>query len=78
LKQFDIQLLKWCADNGLASHILLTKRDKLKSGASKEAFFKIEGWLKEHGYKTTVQLFSSLKNEGVGELHGVLDGWFEV
>ncbi len=78
LKKYDIQMLEWCAHNNLSSHIVLTKGDKLKRGASNKAVQQVARWLGENEFAATVQLFSSLKRDGVGELHGVLDGWFGV
>jgi len=76
LKKYDTQLLQWCGDNGLAVHIVLTKGDKLKRGPATTAVLVVERWLKEKNIDATVQLFSSLKRNGIGELHGVLDRWF--
>jgi len=78
LKKYDIQLLQWCAHQNLSVHIVLTKGDKLKRGASKEAVRQVSVWLKENDVAATVQLFSSLKRDGVSELHAVLDGLLGV
>lgn len=76
LKKYDIQLLEWCAYNKLSSHLVLTKSDKLKRGPARGVAQKVAGWLKEKELHATVQSFSSLKRDGVDELHSVLDGWF--
>ncbi len=75
LKKYDIQLLEWCARHNLSAHIVLTKGDKLKRGPSKEAVHQVGRWLRENEFAATVQLFSSLRSDGVGALHAVLDGW---
>lgn len=75
LKQYDKNMLAWSNYNNVPSHIVLTKSDKLKRGPAKDTVFKVKAWLKEQEYTTSVQLFSSLKRDGVSEVHGVLDGW---
>jgi len=58
--------------------ILLTKCDKLKKGPAKSTLLAVEKHLRESEVDdlVSVQLFSSLKNEGVKELVSVLDSWF--
>jgi GTP-binding protein len=75
LKDFDTQMLEWCAWRKLPVHILLTKADKLKRGAQATALLKVKKALENHPH-ASVQLFSSLKRSGVAEARLILDKWF--
>ncbi len=76
MKSFDIAMLEWSAESQLPVHILLTKADKLKFGAAKNALIKIQQQAKVYGHHVSVQSFSSLKKQGVSELAKQLDQWF--
>ena len=76
LKPFDIQMLEWAKDASLPVHILLTKSDKLKSGAGKAALLQVEKTLRSQSLDASVQLFSSLKKTGVELAITKLDSWF--
>ncbi|MBL1276287.1 MAG: YihA family ribosome biogenesis GTP-binding protein [Ectothiorhodospiraceae bacterium] len=84
LKEVDQQLLNWCWQVGMPVHILLTKADKLKSGAGKNALLQVQKELAEMSPDgltddlTTVQLFSSPKGTGLDEVYRVLDHWLDV
>lgn len=75
LTEFDQTLLGWADDQDKPVHILLTKADKLKSGAAKNALQQVRSRLREWEDLVTVQLFSSLKREGVDEACARLDQW---
>jgi GTP-binding protein len=64
LTDFDVQMLDWSRANGLATHILLTKADKLSRGESatvlKHVRAQVEG-------VATVQLFSAVARTGVDD-----------
>lgn len=75
LKEFDTQMLEWCAWRKLPVHILLTKADKLKRGAQATALLKVKKALENHP-EASVQLFSSLKRTGIPEALIMLDKWF--
>ena len=75
LREFDNQMLHWCGQAGMPAHILLTKSDKLKSGARSKALLETRRSLEVYGDLVSVQLFSALKNLGCGELKGVLQTW---
>ncbi|MBA2779767.1 ribosome biogenesis GTP-binding protein YihA/YsxC [Billgrantia kenyensis] len=75
LTEFDQTLLGWADDQDMPVHILLTKADKLKSGAAKSALQQVRSRLREWEDLVTVQLFSSLKREGIDEASARLDGW---
>lgn len=75
LKDFDRQILAWCTQAGMPVHILLTKSDKLKSGARKKVLLETRRDLASPGDAISIQLFSALNSEGAGELKGRLQGW---
>ncbi len=75
LKEFDQMLLEWGRMSGMPVHVLLTKADKLKSGASKRELNLIQNKLRELGGEVSVQLFSAPKKTGIDKLAAVLDGW---
>jgi GTP-binding protein len=64
LTDFDVQMLDWSGANGLATHILLTKADKLSRSESatvlKQVRARVEG-------VATVQLFSAVAKTGVDD-----------
>ncbi len=78
LTDYDVQMLQWCRNSEMSTHILLTKADKLKKGAAKNTLFKVQGTLNTDYPGMTVQLFSSLKKTGVDEVKEVLNRWFEL
>ena len=59
-------------------HILLTKADKLKRGPASAALQKVRSRLKEWEDLVSVQLFSSLKRDGVDTLSQKLDQWLHT
>ena len=64
LTDFDVQMLDWSRANGLATHVLLTKADKLSRSESgtvlKQVRARVEG-------VATVQLFSAVAKTGVDD-----------
>lgn len=76
LSEFDWQMLQWCEHAGLPVHILLTKADKLNFGAAKNALLQVQKELSGAPIPLSVQLFSSLKKNGVDEAHEALDHLF--
>jgi GTP-binding protein len=75
LTEFDQTLLGWADDQDMPVHILLTKADKLKSGAAKSALQQVRHRLQEWQDLVTIQLFSSLKRQGIDEACARLDDW---
>jgi GTP-binding protein len=78
MKEFDRQMLEWSDHIGLPVHILLTKADKLKRGAAAKSLQQVRNEISQYGDRTSVQLFSSLKRQGIDEAHRVLDEWLEL
>ena len=74
LKEFDRMMIDWAVQGGLPLHLLLTKSDKLKRGAAQNTLLAVQKELKPFS-NVTVQLFSSLKNDGVTEVRAKLDEW---
>ncbi|WP_416138776.1 ribosome biogenesis GTP-binding protein YihA/YsxC [Halomonas sp. HK25] len=75
LTEFDETLLGWADDKAMPVHILLTKADKLKRGAAASALQQVRTRLREWEDLVSIQLFSSLKGQGVEEVHTRLDDW---
>lgn len=78
LKEFDLQMLEWAAHIKLPVHVLLTKADKLKRGAAANSYQKVKKALASIDSGFSVQLFSSLKRDGVDQAHQKLDQWFNM
>jgi GTP-binding protein len=64
LTDFDVQMLDWSRANGLATHILLTKADKLSRGESSAVLKQVRAQV---AGVATVQLFSAVAKTGVDE-----------
>ncbi|MBT3504472.1 MAG: YihA family ribosome biogenesis GTP-binding protein [Piscirickettsiaceae bacterium] len=78
LKEFDLQMIKWANNADLPVHILLTKSDKLKSGAAKTSLLQVSDALKKQQLSASVQLFSSLNKQGKEQAIEQLDLWFSL
>ncbi|MBK5913622.1 ribosome biogenesis GTP-binding protein YihA/YsxC [Rhodocyclus purpureus] len=81
LTELDEQMLDWFAPTGKPVHILLSKSDKLTRNEQARAMSGMQECLRRIGDadfagRCTVQLFSSLKKEGVDTAEAVLGGWF--
>nr|WP_216620361.1 ribosome biogenesis GTP-binding protein YihA/YsxC [Vibrio coralliilyticus] len=76
MKDLDQQLIFWAVDSGIPVQVLLTKADKLKSGARKAQVLKIKKDSAGFGGDVSVAAFSSLKGIGVDVLRNKLDEWF--
>ncbi len=75
LKEMDQQMIAWTASAGVPLHILLTKADKLKSGAQKNTLLSVQKSLAHYGDAVSVQLFSALKRTGVDVARAKLTEW---
>ncbi|NAW56677.1 YihA family ribosome biogenesis GTP-binding protein [Vibrio sp. V39_P1S14PM300] len=76
MKDLDQQLIYWAVDCQIPVLVLLTKADKLKSGARKAQVLKIREAAMAFGGDVKVDAFSSLKGIGVDILRNKLDEWF--
>ena len=78
LKALDIKLLDWYLPTGKPVHCLLTKADKLSNSEQALTLRKVIKQLDAAGHNATVQLFSSLKKEGVTEAEAAIARLFDV
>ncbi|MGX8940578.1 ribosome biogenesis GTP-binding protein YihA/YsxC [Symbiopectobacterium sp. Eva_TO] len=78
LKDLDQQMIEWAVDVDLPVLILLTKSDKLASGARKAQLNTVREAVLAFGGDIQVEAFSSLKKEGVDKLRQKLDLWFNT
>ncbi|PCH63762.1 MAG: YihA family ribosome biogenesis GTP-binding protein [SAR86 cluster bacterium] len=77
LKEFDKMMIQWSVQSQLPLHLLLTKSDKLKRGASQNILLAVQNELKDYD-QISVQLFSSFKRVGIAEVHKKLSTWLET
>ncbi|GAA5218567.1 ribosome biogenesis GTP-binding protein YihA/YsxC [Corallincola platygyrae] len=73
LKEVDQMLLEWAVASNLPVLALLTKCDKLKSGARKAQMLKVREAVMVFGGDIRVELFSSLKKLGIEHLSGFIE-----
>lgn len=78
LKFFDQQMLRWAKEGGLPVHVLLTKADKFKYGPAKNVLLQTKREMEKLDLPFTIQLFSSLKKEGIDELADVMGRWLRI
>ena len=74
LKKFDRMMIEWAVQADLPLHLLLTKADKLKHGATQKTLLEVEKELTAFD-NVSVQLFSALRNIGVDPVRKVLTHW---
>ena len=77
LTDFDRAMLEWSRARDLPCHALLTKADKLTSGAARKTLREVENALPALHPDATVQLFSAHDNTGVEEARELLGRWLE-
>ncbi|MGR5530300.1 ribosome biogenesis GTP-binding protein YihA/YsxC [Vibrio alfacsensis] len=76
MKDLDQQMIFWAIDSRIPVQVLLTKADKLKSGARKQTLLQVRKQVETFGGDVSVDMFSSLKGLGVDQLRAKLDTWF--
>ena len=78
LKALDVQMLDFFALTGRPVHILLSKADKLSKNDQIKSLSAVKQALKPFTERkqVSVQLFSSLKKQGMAEVETVVAGWF--
>jgi len=74
----DQDMLDWFAPTGKPIHILLTKSDKLSRQASTKTLRAVQAFLSDHFPFCSVQLFSSLKKQGMDEAEAVIGKWLHA
>jgi GTP-binding protein len=72
LMPLDRKLIEWLRAAGRPTHVLLTKSDKLSKQAAQRTLLQVRKELTQLWPGTTVQLFSSLKREGIEEAARIL------
>ena len=77
LKEFDRMMIDWAVKSNLPLHLLLTKSDKLKRGPAQNTLLRVKEELKE-AIDVSVQLFSSLKKTGLGEVKSKIFEWTKI
>ena len=75
LTEPDRQMLGWAVTASMPIHILLTKADKLKRGPAQSTLLSVREELSTQSELISVQLFSSLKRQGVETLGRQLNHW---
>ena len=76
LKDLDQQMIDWAVAVGLPVLLLLTKSDKLASGAQKQQLNMVKEAILPFQGDITVANFSSLKKQGLEQLKQKLNEWF--
>lgn len=77
MKDLDQDLIFWAVDAQIPVLVLLTKADKLKSGARKSILLKIREASLAFMGDVEVQMFSSLNKLGLPEVEKKLNIWLE-
>ena len=78
LKDLDRQMIQWSVESGIPVLLLLTKADKLASGARKAQLNVVREAALDFVGDVQVELFSSLKKIGVDKVRQKLDSWFNT
>jgi len=78
LTDYDRQLLVWCSEVMMPTHLLLTKADKLGYGNAKNTLLQVQREVADYPGEISAQLFSALKLHGVEEAHSCLDRWLAL
>lgn len=78
LTELDWSLLEWFRPSGKPVHVLLSKSDKLSRGAGQQTRLAVMKALREAGMEASVQLFSSLKRDGLDEAESLLRKWLDT
>jgi GTP-binding protein len=75
LTPLDRQMLDWFGPTGKPIHVLLTKSDKLSRSEAMKTLQTVRKELQETWGNCTVQLFSSLKKQGVEDAEKIIGAW---
>jgi GTP-binding protein len=76
LKDLDQQMIEWAVSSNIPVLVLLTKADKLASGARKAQLNMVREAALGFMGDVQVEMFSSLKKLGVDKVRQKLDTWF--
>jgi GTP-binding protein len=75
LTPLDRQMLDWFGPTGKPIHVLLTKSDKMSRSEAMRTLATVRKELQQTWGNSSVQLFSSLKKQGVEEAEKVIGAW---
>jgi GTP-binding protein len=78
LTPLDQRLLDWIGPRDLPVHILLNKADKLTRARANATLAAVERQLQSIACKCSVQIFSSVRPEGVGKAVEVIRRWLRL
>ncbi|ARU96343.1 ribosome biogenesis GTP-binding protein YihA/YsxC [Tatumella citrea] len=78
MKDLDQQMVQWAVTSHIPVLVLLTKADKLASGARKKQLNTVREMSQAFEGDVQVEYFSSLKKLGVDKLSQKLDDWFSA
>tara|TARA_B100001741_G_C16396591_1_gene524932 strand:+ start:219 stop:803 length:585 start_codon:yes stop_codon:yes gene_type:complete len=73
IKEFDETMIDWCLQVELPLHILLTKADKLKTGAQQNSLLSLRQRLSQ---EISTQIFSAKDKKGLDLLEDKIREWF--
>lgn len=77
-KDLDQELIHWAVESEIPVLAVLTKADKLKSGARKKALMNAEEAIPGFGGDVQVITFSSTNNHGLPEMEATLNSWLSA
>jgi len=77
LKETDKEMVRWAVNAQIPVHVVLSKADKLKSGARKTALLAANKRLIRISETITSQLFSATSKLGLDDLIVKLANWYE-
>ena len=69
-------MIQWAVESDIPVLVLLTKADKLASGARKAQIAMVREAVTAFNGDVQVEAFSSLKKQGVDKLRQKLDSWY--
>jgi GTP-binding protein len=78
LGEYDLQMIEYATHLNLDVFVALTKADKLNRNGAKNTLFAVQKLLKDSPANIQVELFSSLKKEGIEPLHNWLDAHLDI
>jgi len=76
LKETDKEMVRWAIAGDIPVHVVLSKADKLKSGARKAALLNANKRLARISENITSQLFSATHKIGLEELISKIAAWY--
>jgi len=76
LKEVDRQMVQWAVAAELPIHVMLSKADKLKSGARKQTLLNVRKQLKRYSDNISSQVFSATHKIGVEEFLDLMCRWY--